>query len=924
MLINDASITGSLIVNASASFQNISVGGNIIPDETNIRNLGSTDKYFKEIYVSTGSINFVDGGNIVAILNSDTLEALQNNTASANTRLTVIERVSASLQSFTASISETNTFTSSATARLNALESTSASIDTLNTNQNNRLGSLETISASNISRISALETTSASVNTLNTTQNSRLTSLETTSASVDTLNTTQNTRLTNLEIKTGSLATTGSNTFIGTQTITGSLFISANLVVQGTSSLENITASAVSIGTNIVNLNTANPAIRYAGLSIGDSGSVGGSGSFLYDSVQDEMIFVHRGANTTITSSVVLMGPQTFDSIGSETYPTANRIQKGTGNEHLVDSCIFDNGTTICVNGNLIGSGNACITSICSPAFVGGTISGTNATFSSNITACGGVINCSDFRYAPSGTATNNPNLVFKDSGNSALDIASETIGDANVNSRPIAFRVSNPTSGRFEAMRISCNGNIGIGITNPSEILHLKDNTNGYVGLRFQGDSSYAGSDWTIYASSVNAPSVNDFLGFYNNSTTDSASASYKMRIFKNGNVSIGTDSPSGLFHVSQEQNASSAYYFSNPASGTSSRVRVILDSDTSAGNLSLGMHSSTHASTPNEAWVWTSGTSTPLIFGTLGTERMRILPNGSTVLRSSLGICNGGAINMTIPNGSNGGSIRMACCTGANEGDMYFTGGGGVGILLAGSGRVGIGTTIPSAPLSIRCDSSSGAAFMEIATCFQNAYRYVSINGGTGIAFCIPGGTSQSPFIEVQGGDPSATGGSFRIRTGAMGSVSDKLIVTQNGPILACGRMSSIMASNGNIQEWVGTIGSVANNTGYSLFSIVHQYDNLAMDIYVFTDVGSFQASKHEAIFGYTSGTYIGIGFSSAFCIFKTGTLYNETMTICNLSGAQVNNQRIAIRVWGYGVGQNGTGGGNLLNTSCLTRIK
>jgi hypothetical protein len=44
------------------------------------------------------------------------------------------------------------------------------------------------------------------------------------------------------------------------------------------------------------------------------------------------------------------MGPQTFDNIGNETYPTNNRIQKGTGNEHLVDSCIFDNGTTICFN----------------------------------------------------------------------------------------------------------------------------------------------------------------------------------------------------------------------------------------------------------------------------------------------------------------------------------------------------------------------------------------------------------------------------------------------------------------------------------------------------------------------------------------------------------------------------------------------
>jgi hypothetical protein len=213
-----------------------------------------------------------------------------------------------SIHPFTASIAGTNTFTSSATARLN---------------------SIETISASNISRINSLETTSASVNTLNTTQNSRLDSLE---------------------AKTGSLASTGSNTFIGTQTITGSLYISSDLIVQGSSSLQNITASAVSIGTNIINLNTANPAIRYAGLSIGDSGSIGSSGSFLYDSVQDEMIFIHRGANTTVTSSVVLMGPQTYDSIGSETYLTNNRLVKGTGNEHIVDSNISDTGTLVTIN----------------------------------------------------------------------------------------------------------------------------------------------------------------------------------------------------------------------------------------------------------------------------------------------------------------------------------------------------------------------------------------------------------------------------------------------------------------------------------------------------------------------------------------------------------------------------------------------
>jgi hypothetical protein len=217
----------------------------------------------------------------------------------------------AGTNTFTASIAETNTFTSSTSVRLN-------SIETITSSNVSRLNSIETITASNVARLNILE------------------------------------------IKTGSLATTGSNTFIGTQTITGSLFISADLVVQGSSSLQNITASAVSIGTNIVSLNTANPAIRYAGLSIGDSGSVGGSGSFLYDSVQDEMIFVHRGTSTVVTSSVTLMGPQTYDNLGTETYPTSNYIQKGTGNEHLVDSCIIDNGTTVCVNATLKASGQVC------------------------------------------------------------------------------------------------------------------------------------------------------------------------------------------------------------------------------------------------------------------------------------------------------------------------------------------------------------------------------------------------------------------------------------------------------------------------------------------------------------------------------------------------------------------------------------
>jgi hypothetical protein len=52
------------------------------------------------------------------------------------------------------------------------------------------------------------------------------------------------------------------------------------------------------------------------------------------------------------------MGPETYDNLGNETYPTNNRIQKGRGNEHLGDSNISDNGSTIILNSNTEVSGS--------------------------------------------------------------------------------------------------------------------------------------------------------------------------------------------------------------------------------------------------------------------------------------------------------------------------------------------------------------------------------------------------------------------------------------------------------------------------------------------------------------------------------------------------------------------------------------
>ena len=129
--------------------------------------------------------------------------------------------------------------------------------------------------------------------------------------------------------------------------------VTQDLVVLGSSSIQNISSSNLVIGAAYVTLNTATPSSRYAGLQIVDSGSVGGSGSFLYDAVQDEFIFVHRGNGTNITSSHFVLGPETYDNLGNETYLTNNRLPKGTGKEHLVDSNITDNGTTISLGSNV-------------------------------------------------------------------------------------------------------------------------------------------------------------------------------------------------------------------------------------------------------------------------------------------------------------------------------------------------------------------------------------------------------------------------------------------------------------------------------------------------------------------------------------------------------------------------------------------
>ncbi len=156
---------------------------------------------------------------------------------------------------------------------------------------------------------------------------------------------TQNTRLAAIETVTGSYATTGSNHFSGQQVITGSMYITADLIVQGSSSLQNITASAVSIGTNTIILNTATPSVRFAGISVRDSGSSASTtGSLWWDSLNDRWVY-QKETGSTYSGGMLISGPRNTGSLGDEEGMANNYIAKGLGGDHIGPSIIFESGS---------------------------------------------------------------------------------------------------------------------------------------------------------------------------------------------------------------------------------------------------------------------------------------------------------------------------------------------------------------------------------------------------------------------------------------------------------------------------------------------------------------------------------------------------------------------------------------------------
>jgi hypothetical protein len=410
-------------------------------------------------------------------------------------------------------------------------------------------------------------------------------------------------------------STTGSNNFQGTQTITGSLYISSDLVVQGSSSLQNITASAVNIGANIVNLNTANPAIRFAGISVFDSGSIGGSGSFLYDAVQDEFIFIHRGDGTNITSSVALMGPQTYNNVGNESYPTNNRILKGTGNEHVGDSIISESGGGIGISGSLSITGSIVATGT---SLVSGSSQILNGSgiWSGSAQLPSGVVSGSAQTIAnlPSGTV----------SGSVQVDVMSTT------NIARLATTGSNTfTSNQIVSGAFTTTGDINV---NSSGII-INRNTSGEPYLFFRKDGVNRGSIYGITGGG---------LRLFDQSDNQVLTMTGSM-------IGINKSSPSGTLDV--QSSGANGIVLSSDSNDTNNSGRIFLMR--TGGEGFAIMNNSGNLSFRSNA----------IPGNTSGNERMKLDSSHNLILNNGLTVA--GATNHTgavrMNNGTGGSSPRI-----------------------------------------------------------------------------------------------------------------------------------------------------------------------------------------------------------------------------------------------------------------------
>jgi hypothetical protein len=402
-----------------------------------------------------------------------------------------------------------------------------------------------------------------------------------------------------------TLATTGSNTFTGIQTISNTTnsttFADGALIVQGgvgiakdvnisgsltvdglltvvSMSTQYVTSSQYTIGVSRVILND-DDLVRFAGISVVDSGSTYGTGSLLWDSFNNRWIAESDDAN--YESATLILGPAYTGTLGDEPSMVNYRVPVGFSDHHI-DNRVESSSIRVDFPSRL--------THIEAGLYVTGAVT-SSVGFSGDGSQLTGIVTNLNLSGSEGGTGTislKTQALTISGSNGIAVTANGQTVtisgSNATTTSRGVAsFNSGNfaVTNGEVTSNPINFNGaNINLGGTHAFGLQNITPygaSTTDQVSL--QGGAIIAGVLFTT-ASNPDVDSGTEVVASVSTGSYDSAFFDYVVK--KSTNYRVGTV-------MAVWDNANNVEYTDTSTNDLGDTTDVVFTVDVLSGNARL-----------------------------------------------------------------------------------------------------------------------------------------------------------------------------------------------------------------------------------------------------------------------------------------------------------------------------------------------
>lgn len=418
----------------------------------------------------------------------------------------------------------------------------------------------------------------------------------------------------------------------------------------------------------------------------------------------------------------------------------------------------------------------------------------------------------------------------------------------------PITFSTSSS-----ERVRITAQGDVGIGVDTPSSKLHIRGATsNIYLGDTLEGFGS--GTNWSggiyfgpwggtashttagIEASwgDANLPQIHIgtlrgntlsptyMSAYYTGFLTFSTLNSERMRINSSGNVGIGTTSPQATLQVSGSLIVSTTAQTTTPT----------LYADT-AGNVGIGTNAPSSLLTVFNGDLNLAGGTVPKRFG-YGVNGNRFTYDGDELSHYALNWYNDSALG--------GLSLGISDWFGIN-----FLTAGTSRMVVNGSGNVGISNTSPIAKLDVTGNVSVsgvidvGHTALPCSTTISGSIRYETTSDT--LQICTSSGwKSLTSATTAGGGTPAGStgdiqfnnGGNFAADTGQLywDATNNRLGIGTSVPAYALDVRAAVhVSSSGSGYYLADRAVGISTSALYRSAAVTRLWDNVAGDVITYT---------------------------------------------------------------------------------------